>query len=97
VGSFHLCPISVTTSFLSPRLLTLLLYHIYAVLSRGFSKVFEKFFGVVSVCLCRLWYPHNPFPLTLLLYHIEWFLSRGFWKVFQKFFQFIDCLPFGYR
>ena len=73
---------------------TRILYHIRFDLSRGFWKVFKKFFKALF----------EPFPLLLersarLLYHISFRLSRGFWKVFQKFSWFLSgsLLQQGFR
>ena len=56
-----------------------LLYHIFLILSRGFSKVFSTFFVIFFGKLL--------FRSARLLYHIFLILSRGFSKVFSTFFM----------
>ena len=72
--------------------LTLILYHTFAVLSRGFEKIFQKFFrvsfaltistgGLVRLC-SRLVPLYRGYPslLTLILYHNERGKSTTFVK-----------------
>ena len=59
-----------------------LLYHISFHLSRGFSKVFQLFFVILSGASRRF----DPLKSARLLYHISLRLSRGFSKVFSTFF-----------
>ena len=64
---------------------TRLLYHIRFDLSRGFWKVFWKFFEFFSAAFARFRFPFRISRCALTLYHIFLILSRGFSKVFQLF------------
>ena len=61
---------------------TLLLYHIFLSLSRGFSNFFQSFFQTNSVLSKEA----TSFSKAFILYHIVSCLSRGFQNFFQSFF-----------
>ena len=67
---------------------TLLLYHIFSSLSRGFSNFFQSFFKP-SWFFQKKWL---PFSKAFILYHIVSRLSRGFQNFFQSF-----LWPFRFR
>ena len=60
---------------------TLLLYHIFSSLSRGFSNFFQSFFQTILVLSKEA----TPFSKAFILYHIVSRLSRGFQNFFQSF------------
>ena len=61
---------------------TLLLYHIFLILSRGFSNFFQSFFRTISILSKEATF----FSKAFILYHIVSRLSRGFLNFFQSFF-----------
>ena len=60
---------------------TLLLYHIFSSLSRGFSNFFQSFFQTTLVLSKEA----TSFSKAFILYHIVSRLSRGFQNFFQSF------------
>lgn len=61
---------------------TLLLYHIFSSLSRGFLNFFQSFFQTILVLSKEV----TSFSKAFILYHIVSRLSRGFQNFFSKFF-----------
>lgn len=60
---------------------TLLLYHIFSSLSRGFSNFFQSFFQTILVLSKEV----TSFSKAFILYHIASRLSRGFQNFFKVF------------
>lgn len=67
---------------------TLLLYHIFSSLSRGFLNFFQSFFQTILVLSKEA----TSFSKAFILYHIVSRLSRGFQNFFQSF-----LWPFRFR
>ena len=67
---------------------TLLLYHIFSSLSRGFLNFFQSFFQTILVLSKEV----TSFSKAFILYHIVSPLSRGFQNFFQSF-----LWPFRFR
>lgn len=61
---------------------TLLLYHIFSSLSRGFLNFFQSFFQTILVLSKEV----TSFSKAFILYHIVSRLSRDFQNFFSKFF-----------
>lgn len=68
---------------------TLLLYHIFSSLSRGFLNFFQSFFQTILVLSKEV----TSFSKAFILYHIVSRLSRGFQNFFFK--VFCDLFAFA--